>query len=238
MPSAGGVDASQVVVLDLQTGTQKVLLRGGSQARYVPSGHLVYAASGTLRAIAFDLARMEVFGTARPVVPEVVTLPTGTAEFDIAGDGTLIYASGGGGITAAARTLAWVDRQGREEPIKAPPRPYMVPRLSPEGTRIALGIGDQENDIWLWNVVGETLTRVTSDPGFDQSPVWMPDGRRIVFGSQTGGATGNIFWQAADGTSPAERLTNTVTAVERPSAVSPMAHESCSGRVPRPPPTT
>ncbi len=117
----------QIAVLDLQTGTQKVLLRGGSQARYVPSGHLVYAASGTLRAIAFDLARMEVFGTARPVVPEVVTLPTGTAEFDIAGDGTLIYAAGGGGITAAARTLAWVDRQGREEPIKAPPRPYVDP---------------------------------------------------------------------------------------------------------------
>jgi serine/threonine-protein kinase len=221
VPSAGGVDASQVVVLDLRTGTQKVLLRGGSQARYVPSGHLVYAASGTLRAVAFDLARMEVVGTARPVVAEVVTLPTGTAEFDIAGDGTLIYAAGGGGITAAARTIAWVDRQGREEPIKAPPRPYVVPRLSPDGTRVALSIADQDNDIWVWSLAGETLTRVTSDPAADQAPVWMPDGRRIVFASQSGGAAGNIFWQAADGTSAAEQLTDTATAIERPSSVSP-----------------
>jgi len=220
VPSAGGVDASQIAVLDLQTGTQKVLLRGGSQARYVPSGHLVYAASGTLRAIAFDLTQVEVFGTARPVVPEVVTLPTGTAEFDIAGDGTLIYAAGGGGITAAARTIAWVDRQGREEPIKAPPRPYVVPRLSPDGTRVALSIADQDNDIWVWSLAGETLTRVTSNPAADQAPVWTPDGRRIVFASQTDGAAGNIFWQAADGTSAAERLTDTATAIERPSAVS------------------
>ena len=82
--TTGGIDASQVAVLDLRTGTQKILVRGGSQAQYVPSGHLVYVAAGTLRAVAFDLKRLEVIGTPIPVVPQVVTLPNGTAEFDIA----------------------------------------------------------------------------------------------------------------------------------------------------------
>ena len=90
-PTTGGIDASQVAVLDLRTGTQKILMRGGSQAQYVPSGHLVYVAAGTLRAVAFDLKRLEMIGTAIPVVSQVVTLPNGTAEFDIARDGTLVY---------------------------------------------------------------------------------------------------------------------------------------------------
>ena len=81
--------------LDLRTGTQKILVQGGSQAQYVPSGHLVYVAAGTLRAVAFDLERLEVVGTPIPVVSQVVTLPNGTAEFDIADNGTLVYVPGG-----------------------------------------------------------------------------------------------------------------------------------------------
>ena len=173
----------------------------------MPSGHLVYAAAGTLRAVAFDLDRLEAIGTPIPVLPQVVTLPTGTAEFDVARDGTLVYVAGGAGA-APARTLVWVDRQGHEEAIKAAPaRAYVTPRLSPDGTRVALDIRDQENDIWVWDFARETLTRVTSDPGLDRAPVWMPDGRRVVFSSQAGGAVATLFWQAADGTGAAERLT-------------------------------
>ena len=115
----------------------------------------------------------------------------------------------------------WVDRQGREEPIKAiPPRPYIPPRLSPDGTRVALDIRDQENDIWVWEFARETLTRVTFDPGVDQAPAWTPDGLRLVFSSQAGGSAGSLFWQAADGTGTPERLTRSPN-VQRPSAVSP-----------------
>ena len=122
--TTGGIDASQVAVLDVRTGTQKILMRGGSQAHYVPSGHLVYVAAGTLRAVAFDLERLETIGTAIPVLSQVATLPTGTAEFDIARDGTLVYVAGGG--WPRTRTLVWVDRQGREEAIKgAPARSYV-----------------------------------------------------------------------------------------------------------------
>ena len=215
--TTGGIDASQVAVLDVSTGTQKILMRGGSQAYYMPSGHLVYVAAGTLRAVAFNLERLEVTGTAIQVLPEVATLPNGTAEFDIARDGTLVYVAGGAGVTM--RTLVWVDRQGREEAIKsAPARPYSSPQLSPDGTRVALDIRDQETDIWVWDLARETLTRVTTDPGLDLAPVWMPDGRRLVFSSQGGGAAGSLFWQAADGTGKAERLIESSN-LQRASAV-------------------
>jgi serine/threonine-protein kinase len=213
-PATGGLDGSQVAVLDLQSGVQKVLVRGGTQAQYVRSGHLVYVAGGTLRAVGFDLARLEATGTPIPVVPQVATMQSGTAEFDVARDGTLAYVAGGPGV-APARTLVWVDRQGHEEAIKAPPRAYVTSQLSLDGTRAALAIREQENDVWVWDFARETLTRITFDPGLDAAPVWMPDGRRVVFTSQAG----SLFWKAADGTGTAERLTQS-SRVQFASAVS------------------
>ena len=185
----------------------------------MPSGHLVYAAAGALRAVAFDLERLEPIGTPVPVVTDVATLAqVGTAEFDVARDGTLVYVSGG---SAPPRTLVWVDRQGQEEAIKAAPaRSYMSARLSPDGTRVAIDIQDQSNDIWVWDFARETLTRVTSDAGFEYAPVWVPDGLRLVFSSQAGGPNrGSLFWQAANGTGQAERLTESSNSVQRASAV-------------------
>jgi serine/threonine-protein kinase len=217
--ATGGLDASQVAVLDLRTGTQKILVRGGSQAQYLPSGHLVYAAAGALRAVAFDLARLEAIGTPTPVLPQIVTLRTGTAEFDVARNGTLVYLTGS--AAEPVRTLVWVDRHGHEEAIAAAPaRAYITPRLSPDGKRLALAILDQDNDIWLWDFARQTLTRVTSDPGLDGAPVWMPDGHRMVFTSAAGGAVASLFWQAADGTGAAERLTQS-SRTQMASAVSP-----------------
>jgi len=207
-----------VAILDLRTGTHKILVRGGSHAHYLPSGHLVYGVGGTLRAVAFDLERLETLGTPTPVLSQVVTTPFGAADFDVARDGTLVYVSGG--VQAIARTLVWVDRQGREEPIKAPVRACTFPRLSPDGTRIALDIRDQENDIWIWDFGRETLTRFTFDAGLDRVPVWTPDGRRVLFTSERAATPNNIFWQAADGTGAAQRLTQGPNP-QFPSSVSP-----------------
>ena len=115
----------QIAVLDLTTRKQKILIRGASHGRYVSTGHLVYGVAGTLRAVAFDLRRLEVVGTPVPVLEQVMTMPNGAANMSISGDGTLVYVPGGV-QAAAARTLVWVDRQGREEPLKAPPRALPV----------------------------------------------------------------------------------------------------------------
>ena len=125
----GGLDAAQVAVLDLQTGKQRILVRGGSHAHYVSSGHLVYAAAGTLRAVPFDLARLETRGTPVPGRPDVVTTTSGGVDAVVAGDGTLVYVSGS--VAAAPRTLVWVDRQGRETPIRRRRVRISFPRSHP-----------------------------------------------------------------------------------------------------------
>lgn len=122
--------------------------------------------------------------------------------------------------TAAQQTLVWVDRQGHAEPIRAAPaRVYAHPRLSPDGTRVAFDIRDQQNDIWIWDLAREALTRLTFDPAFDRFPVWTPNGQGMLFGSARTGV-GNIFRQAADGTGTAERLTQSSN-LQYPSAISP-----------------
>ena len=84
---------------------------------------------------------------------------------------------------------------------------YVNVRLSPDGTRVAAEIEGDGHDIWVWDFARKSLTRVTSDPGTDQSPVWMPDGRRLVFKTEAGGVLGALAMQPADGSGTAERLT-------------------------------
>jgi serine/threonine-protein kinase len=202
----GGLDKAQVVTRDLRTGAQKMLIRGGSHAHYVASGHLVYIAAGTLRAIPFDANRLETRGTAVPIAARVVTTGFGTAEYAVATDGTLVYLDAPGSLAPNARTLVWVDRTGKEAAIAAPPRAYVHPRLSPDGKRVALWIADQEDDIWIWDFARLRLARLTSEPAIDRFPVWTRDGQRIVFASSRAGAL-NFWSQAADGSGIAERLT-------------------------------
>ena len=107
-------------------------------------------------------------------------------------DGTLVYVPGGAQV-AGRNTLVWVDRQGREEPLKAPPRAYLYPRLSPDGTRVALDVRDQESDIWIWDFAREALTRFTFDPGPDTHPAWTPDGQRVLFRSARSGPAQSLL---------------------------------------------
>ena len=216
-PARGGIENAHIAVLDLKAGTYKTLLRGGSHAHYVPTGHLVYGAGGTLRAVRFNLARLEVIGTPVTVLDQVVMTPAGAVDMVIAANGTMVYVSGGMG--GAAGSLVWVDRAGHEEPLSAPVRTYTFPRISPDGTRIAVDIRDQERDIWIWNLARQTLTRLTFDPFGDTYPMWSPDSRRVIFGSDRSGVE-NLYWQLADGTGAAERLTESVNQ-QRPSGFTP-----------------
>jgi serine/threonine-protein kinase len=74
---------------------------------------------------------------------------------------------------------------------------------------MAIFAGPQADwDVWLYEWTRDSLTRLTSDPGPDQRPIWTPDGRRIAFGSQRGSSkTSNVYWQRADGTGDVQRLT-------------------------------
>jgi serine/threonine-protein kinase len=221
VPVSGSAEAMQIAVLDRQTGARTVIVRGGSHAHYVGSGHLVYAAGNALRALVFDPDNLQTRGTAIPVVPDVVTTgaaPAGGVDAAISADGTLVYVDGAG-ATAALRTLVWVDREGRESPVAVPPGSYVYPRISPSGDRIVMYAADQEHDLWVWDVARLMLTRLTFSPGLDLYPAWTPDGRRLVFASERERSR-NLFLQAANGAGAAARLTRSANE-QNPTSVTP-----------------
>ena len=208
VPAQGGADLAQIWTLDLRTRTRKLILIGGSQAQYVQSGHLVYARAGSLYAIRFDRARLETAGQPRVVVAGVATLPTGTAEFDVSRAGTLIFIPT---VEPAnqVRTMVFVDRVGREEPVAgAPARAFMSPRSSPNGELIAFDSRDEDNDIWIFDRVRKITRQLTFAPGIDRTPIWSPAGDRVIYTSQpmNGMGLGSPFSHAADGTGTAEPL--------------------------------
>jgi serine/threonine-protein kinase len=197
--ATGGPDAAQVAVLDLATGASRVVMPGGSHAHYVQSGHLIYTAGGTLRAVPFDLDRLETRGTPVTVLPRLVTKSQGAAEFVVAADGTFAYVDAPD--VAAANTLVWVDRKGREKPLGAPPGPYEHPRVSPDGMRVAVV---KEDDIWVLDLAGQRTSQLTFAPAKYFAPLWTKDGHRLLSFSPV--RESGLFWQAADGTGAAKRL--------------------------------
>jgi serine/threonine-protein kinase len=225
----GGLDAAQLALFDLRTRKITPLLKGARSGRYVSAGYVVYAAgSATLRAVPFDLKRREISGAPVAVLNGVRITGTGGADYAVAADGTLVYVAASTGV-AGARSLVWVDRSGKETPLGLPLRSYAEPRISPDATRIAVFSADQENDIWIADVTRSPpgLSRMTSAPGIDQSPVWDRNGQRVYFASDRGPISGvfNVWSQRFDGTDRPERLTTTSQSQQFPVALSPDGHD-------------
>jgi eukaryotic-like serine/threonine-protein kinase len=195
----------KVVVQSLKSGERKELFAGDS-AKYLPTGHIVYALGNNLLAVPFDLGRLEVAGGAVPLVEGIhrQTAP----QYDISDSGTLVYVPGTGRAAVLnQRTLVWVDRKGKEEPITATPNDYRSPRISPDGTKLALTINNPDadkSDIWIWDLIRETMMRLTFNEA-SGVPVWTPDGRRIAFASGSINKS-SVYWKAADGTGGDEKL--------------------------------
>ena len=228
-----GQARAQLAVLALDTGEITRLGLVGKQPQYVSTGHLVYSVGdGSVRAAPFDVERLEVTGSPVPILEGVVVKSTGgAANFSIAANGRLVYASRDG--PAGARSLVWVDREGREEPLAAEPGSYTTPRVSPDGTRVAVDRQDNEPDVWVYSVERRTLTRVTTDPATDGHPLWTLDGERLVFQSTRGGGRG-LFWKAADGTGTTERLMESTSgAFVGPSGWSPSGESLIFGELPQ-----
>jgi eukaryotic-like serine/threonine-protein kinase len=202
-------DEAQVVVQSLATGSRQVLLEGATDGRYVPSGHIVFSYRETLFGVPFDPMALKVTGSRVPVVEDVAQAPgTGAAQFTFSQTGVFAYVPGD--FAPMLRTLAWVDRQGRETAIDAPARDYTYPRVSPDGSRVAVTVFDgRQEDVWIWDLAGKRFTRLTSDPADDRYSEWTPNGHDIVFASQRGEKAG-LWRQPADG-GTADQLVATPT---------------------------
>ena len=211
-------DDAALGVVSLETGERRTLLRGGAHGRYVPSGHVVYARGGRLFAVPFDLARLVVTGTPIQVIDGVAyDLRNGGTKVAVAGDGTLAYVPGLPG--SLDRRLVWVDAQGERRPVTNEAWRFLDPRLSPDGRRVAVRIGDPaRSDVWTFEVERSTLSQLTFGLATFH-PTWTPDGRGLTIGVHEDGSW-RLVTVGSDGQGPE------VTLLEGPNRLYPGAWSS------------
>jgi eukaryotic-like serine/threonine-protein kinase len=202
----------RLALLRSDTREWKILLEDAANARYVSTGHLVLLRRGTLMAVRFDLAGQEVIGQPVPIRENVVQAfshssweNTGAGQFAISETGSLIY-SEGGVAPDNENSLVWVNMQGAEEPVTDLRRPFLAPRLSPDGKRIAYYCAARsDGNMWVYDLERGTNSRLTEE-GRGFFPLWSPEGKKLLLSWQRS-LSPNLFHLTYDGTSPMERLT-------------------------------
>jgi serine/threonine protein kinase/Tol biopolymer transport system component len=205
-----GFDSANVVVAPVMGGPAKVVVEGGYYGRYLPSGHLIYVQQGSLFAVPFDLAKLETVGRAVPALDNFVANPaTGGAQYAFSLDGSFVYLPGK--AFTGERRIDWMSRDGKPTVLRAALSDWRQPRFSPDGQKLAIAISDgTQNDIWIYQWAGDTLTQLTFDPADDGEPVWTADSRRIVFASDRARrGIPNLYSANADGSGAVSRLTDT-----------------------------
>jgi serine/threonine-protein kinase len=213
----GELRAGQIVAQPLPAGQRRVLIDRALRAMYLSTGHLLYAQGTSLLAASFDATRLEL--TAAPV-PLTEIFP---GQFTVAEESALAFIPG---LTTnvAEGILALVNRDGGVTPFPQPRAPFMTPRLSPDGHRVAVVIATEGGgqDIWVYDADRPTRTRLTFEGAAGTvgggDPVWSPDGRRITYDSTPSGEQMN--WVMADGSGKPERLV-TSAAAQSPHSWSP-----------------
>src|SRR5438552_19000663 len=144
-------DKARIVAQSLKSSKRGTLVSGGSDGRYLPTGHLVYALGGVLFAVPLDLRHLAVTAGPAPIVEGVKRSSgnLGTAHFSVSSTGSLVFVPGPASTSSAQSDLALADRSGAVQALKLPPGPYEYPRLSPDGKQIAVG-SDDGKDAIVW----------------------------------------------------------------------------------------
>ncbi len=205
-------NTAEIVVESLATGERRVLRAGGTDARYLSTGHLTYVFENVLFASAFDAATLTlddervalIQGVQTAVGPAIIG---GSAFYALSDNGSLIYEPGtaGPGPANPERRLVWVDRLGNTQPLPLRPDNYTMVRISPDGSKVAITVGsalppsDPPPDIYIYDLETENLTQLTFDPLADDFSIWSPDGSLIYFRSYRDSADGAIYVIPADG---------------------------------------
>jgi Tol biopolymer transport system component len=197
----------------VKTGQRKTLVQGGYFGHYVhgsdpAAGHLVYMHGGTLFAAPMDLGRLELTGPALPVLEDVSSRSiNGMAQIGFTASGTLVYIAGS---DTASMSLSWLDSAGIMQSLPAAPSSsYGFPRISPDGTRIAVFVINASGaNLWVYEWVQNRMTRLTFFKTIGTSPpLWAPDGKHIVFVMASSELSGpGIYWMRSDGAGEPQQL--------------------------------
>jgi serine/threonine-protein kinase len=220
--SGSAEHSGEVIAINAQTGERKILLDNTAIGHYFASspgsstGHIVYYAPRTasLMAVAFDAGRLVVQGSPVPVLDGV--LGYAATPFPIAAisaSGVLAYRPGAP-IQIASRTLVWVDRNGAEQVLPAPARPYEFVRLSPDGERASITSFDHGSTVWIYDLARATMSNVISGRR-DYHCVWTADGKHLIYADGE-----SLFWAPADGSSPPSKLASVEKGAIHPGSVS------------------
>lgn len=201
--SVGAWDTARIIAYSMTDGSSKVLIEGGYFARYSPTGHLLFMRGNTLNAVAFDPEKLTVGSSPSAVVNGIAHgTADGEGHFAVSDAGHLVYASGG--ATQPNDQLFWIDRNGKQSSMVSSVRRYGSIDISSDGRTAAVTIEDATFDIWQLDLERDSLTRV-SHGGDDLEAVWTADGSRVIWTSSRSGAY-NLYWRAADSSSPEERI--------------------------------
>jgi Tol biopolymer transport system component len=190
-------EAPGIYIGDLNASTSsRRLLTSGLGAAFAPPDHLLFIADDALMAVPFDWKSQRTVGDAVPVVPRVAGSSNFYAAFSVSQTGLLAYAS-----SVASAELVWHDREGHRIESVGPPAEYVDFRLSPRDDQLAVAEVDTDShrpDIRVLDLTRGAKIRITYDAATDASPVWSPDGQRIVFRSNRSGLH-DLFQNAANG---------------------------------------
>jgi Tol biopolymer transport system component/DNA-binding winged helix-turn-helix (wHTH) protein len=226
---------SGVWALSLRDGQLRLLVEGGEMARYLSSGHLLYSIKGSLAVAPLDLESLTLTAPSVTVIsdlrndianPPRVWVGDSVAHFTVSHTGALAYVSGPT-VPVTLKALVWVDREGNERPLPEPSRAYSWPRLSPDGSRLAVGIFDGDDapgNVRIYDFARRAWTLLTSHPAQDGRPLWTPDGLKVAFRSFREG-TSQLFLQSVDSSGQTVRLTDGVNPDRTPWSFSPDGQE-------------
>jgi serine/threonine-protein kinase len=194
--TVGEWEDARIAVVSLDTGERREIARGGTHARYLPSGHLVYARAGTLLAIPFDLDRLETSGNEVPVLHDLMmSSDFGAAFHAVSSTGTLVYLPGGERVLQTS--VLRVDRRGTAERLIDEPISAAWIDLSPDGRQLAVNVAGATYHVWIYDLETGMRRQLTFE-GDNVSPRWTPDGKRLAIYSNLG--TGyDIVQKLADG---------------------------------------
>jgi eukaryotic-like serine/threonine-protein kinase len=186
LPALGTFDEADIVAVDLNGGSPRVVLKSAYYPHYAPTGHLIFVQGDSLVAAPFDPQSLTVTGPTVTLLRDLwVASWMGYADFAFSDTGTLVYISGGPQPTRA--TLVSVDRAGKARPLLDERRAYRVPRVSPDGRQVAVTLVDQQVDLWTYDLFRRTLNRLTDSPSWDAYPHWEPAMRWMAFSSMRDG---------------------------------------------------
>jgi Tol biopolymer transport system component len=209
--SVNRMDKPRIVLQTPGASELRTLMANGTDARYLPTGHIVFARGGTLYAVSFDLRRLEVTSEPAPVLEGVAqsSAPTGATHFSVSDTGSLVYVPEPSSAFPSRPTFSFalLDRTGNIEQLKLEPGPYDRPRVSPDGKHIAFGQDDDKGtNIWIYDLSETGAKRQLTLGGRNRFPVWSSDGQYVAFQSDREGDLA-IFRQRSDSSGTATRLT-------------------------------